>query len=129
MKSRKLGVVRGGGNVFRDLGHKNADAEQFKAMLAAEIIKALDRAGLDAESIPPSPLVRTKIRCELTIHPMTKRVQHYCYLDIFQCRSHWREQDVHDQQGLRSRRRWQALSQASPFLQCSFSARYAEVVA
>ena len=26
----KLDVARGGGNVFRDLGHKNADAEQFK---------------------------------------------------------------------------------------------------
>ena len=37
MKSEKLDVVRGSGNVFRDLGHKNADAEQFKAMLAAEI--------------------------------------------------------------------------------------------
>ena len=28
---------------FRDLGHKDADAERFKAILAAEIIKALDR--------------------------------------------------------------------------------------
>jgi predicted XRE-type DNA-binding protein len=46
MKSQKLEVVRGSGNVFRDLGHKNADAEQFKAILAAEIIKALDRDGL-----------------------------------------------------------------------------------
>jgi hypothetical protein len=44
MKRGKLGVVRGSGNVFRDLGHENADAEQFKAILAAEIIKALDRA-------------------------------------------------------------------------------------
>jgi predicted XRE-type DNA-binding protein len=43
MKSEKLEVVRGSGNVFRDLGHKNADVEQFKAILAAEIIKALDR--------------------------------------------------------------------------------------
>jgi predicted XRE-type DNA-binding protein len=39
-------VVRGSGNVFRDLGHKNADTEQFKAILAAEIIKALDRERL-----------------------------------------------------------------------------------
>ncbi len=39
-------VVRGSGNVFRDLGHKNADIEQFKAILAAEIIKALDRKAL-----------------------------------------------------------------------------------
>lgn len=42
----KLEVVRGRGNVFRDLGHKNADAEQFKAILAAEIIKAIDRERL-----------------------------------------------------------------------------------
>src|SRR5271170_2536089 len=46
MKKDKIEVVRGSGNVFRDLGHKNADAEQFKAILAAEIIKALDREGL-----------------------------------------------------------------------------------
>ena len=46
MKSEKLEVVRGSGNVFRDLGHENADAEQFKAILAAEIIKALDREHL-----------------------------------------------------------------------------------
>jgi predicted XRE-type DNA-binding protein len=32
--------------MFRDLGYKNADVEQFKAILAAEIIKALDREGL-----------------------------------------------------------------------------------
>ena len=46
MKSQKLEVVRGSGNVFRDLGHENADVEQFKAILAAEIIKALDREHL-----------------------------------------------------------------------------------
>ena len=39
----KLDVVRGSGNVFRDLGHANPDAEQCKALLAAEIIKTLDR--------------------------------------------------------------------------------------
>jgi len=32
--------------VFRDLGHAKADADQFKAILAAEIIKALDRERL-----------------------------------------------------------------------------------
>jgi predicted XRE-type DNA-binding protein len=46
MKGEKLELVRGSGNVFRDLGRKNADAEQFKAILAAEIIKALDRERL-----------------------------------------------------------------------------------
>ena len=46
MKSDKLQLVRGSGNVFNDLGHQNADIEQLKAMLAAEIIKALDREHL-----------------------------------------------------------------------------------
>jgi predicted XRE-type DNA-binding protein len=46
MKAEKIEVVRGRGNVFRDLGHKNPDAEQFKAILAAEIIKTLDRQHL-----------------------------------------------------------------------------------
>jgi predicted XRE-type DNA-binding protein len=50
MKSEKLDVVRGSGNVFRDLGNKNADAEQFKSILAAEIIKALDREHLSVRA-------------------------------------------------------------------------------
>src|SRR2546427_11315226 len=50
MKGEKLEVVRGSGNVFRDLGRKNADVEQFKAILAAEIIKVLDRDGLSVRA-------------------------------------------------------------------------------
>src|SRR5258707_7382157 len=50
MKAEKLEVVRGSGNAFRDLGHKSADVEQFKAILAAEIIKALDREGLSVRA-------------------------------------------------------------------------------
>jgi predicted XRE-type DNA-binding protein len=46
MKRGGLEVVRGSGNVFRDLGYKTADGAQLKALLAAEIIKALDRQGL-----------------------------------------------------------------------------------
>ena len=46
MKGEPLEVVRGSGNVYRDLGQDNADVKQFKALLAAEIIKALDRDGL-----------------------------------------------------------------------------------
>lgn len=46
MRGARLEIKRGSGNVFRDLGHTNADIEQFKAILAAEIIKALDREGL-----------------------------------------------------------------------------------
>ena len=33
-------------NVFRDFGHEQADVEQFKAILVAEIIKMLDREEL-----------------------------------------------------------------------------------
>jgi phage-related protein len=32
-------LVRGSGNVYRDLGKDDADLQQFKALLAAEIIK------------------------------------------------------------------------------------------
>ena len=46
MKKGKLEVTRGSGNVFRDLGRANADVDQFKAVLAAEIIKAFDRQEL-----------------------------------------------------------------------------------
>ncbi|HEX7774354.1 MAG TPA: helix-turn-helix transcriptional regulator [Pyrinomonadaceae bacterium] len=46
MRSKKLEVVKGSGNVFRDLGQKNSDIAQFKAILAAEIIKVLDREEL-----------------------------------------------------------------------------------
>jgi predicted XRE-type DNA-binding protein len=42
--------VRGSGNVCRDLGRKDADVEQLKALLAAEIVKALDRDELTARA-------------------------------------------------------------------------------
>jgi predicted XRE-type DNA-binding protein len=46
MKSEKIEIVRGSGNVFRDLGTPNAYVCQFKSILAAEIIKTLDREQL-----------------------------------------------------------------------------------
>lgn len=46
MNEKHEDVVRGSGNVYRDLGHKNPDIKQFKAVLAAEIIKTLDREKL-----------------------------------------------------------------------------------
>jgi predicted XRE-type DNA-binding protein len=46
MKREKIEVVHGSGNVFRDFGYENADVEQLKAILAAEIIKMLDREKL-----------------------------------------------------------------------------------
>jgi predicted XRE-type DNA-binding protein len=42
--------VRGSGNVFRDLGYENADVEQLKALLAAEIIHTLDRENLSVRA-------------------------------------------------------------------------------
>ena len=42
-----LKVVRGSGNVFRDLGHENADVEQLKAILAAEFQRLTVRAAHD----------------------------------------------------------------------------------
>jgi len=46
MKSETVEIVRGSGNAFRDLGHASADVEQLKAILAAEIIRLLDRRQL-----------------------------------------------------------------------------------
>ena len=46
MKGERIDAVRGSGNVFRDLGHASPDVEQLKAILAAEIIKMLNREGL-----------------------------------------------------------------------------------
>ena len=46
MTEKKVEVVRGSGNVFRDLEQKHSDLDQFKAILAAEIIKTLDRQKL-----------------------------------------------------------------------------------
>jgi predicted XRE-type DNA-binding protein len=39
-------LVRGSGNVFRDLGKDDADLLQLKALLAAEIVKKLEKQKL-----------------------------------------------------------------------------------
>jgi predicted XRE-type DNA-binding protein len=46
MKEEKLEVVRGSGNIFSDFGDADADVRQLKVILAAEIIKKLDKDGL-----------------------------------------------------------------------------------
>ena len=46
MTDEPLEVERGSGNVYRDLGKNNPDLRQLKALLAAEIIKWLDREKL-----------------------------------------------------------------------------------
>jgi hypothetical protein len=43
-------VARGAGNVYRDLGHSDADVKQLKALLAAEILKTLDRTRMEVPS-------------------------------------------------------------------------------
>lgn len=42
MKEESLELIRGSGNVYRDLGIADADVRQLKAILAAQIIKTLD---------------------------------------------------------------------------------------
>ena len=54
MTKTKLKTVRGSGNIFRDLGRPDAELQQLKALLAAEIVRVLDEGGLTvrmAESI------------------------------------------------------------------------------
>jgi len=38
----EIELIRGSGNVFRDVGHPNPDVEQLKAVLAAQIIAVMD---------------------------------------------------------------------------------------
>jgi len=46
MKDEEIELVHGSDNVFRDFGDTDADVLLGKALLAAEIIKLLDREGL-----------------------------------------------------------------------------------
>jgi len=46
MKKEKLELIRGSGNLYRDLDIADADVRQLKAILAAEIIKTIDKKGL-----------------------------------------------------------------------------------
>ena len=46
MKKEQLELIRGSGNIYRDFNMADADVRQLKAILAAEIIKTLDRGGL-----------------------------------------------------------------------------------
>src|ERR1700693_3850176 len=43
MKMNHKELISGSRNVFRDLGKQNADIQQLKAILAAEIIRTLDK--------------------------------------------------------------------------------------
>ena len=46
MKKEQLEIIRGSGNIYRDFNMPDADVRQLKAILAAEIIKTLDKKGL-----------------------------------------------------------------------------------
>lgn len=46
MKKERPGIVRGSGNIYQDFDLPDADVRQLKSILAAEIIKALDRKSL-----------------------------------------------------------------------------------
>ena len=46
MKKEQLETVRGSGNIYRDFDVPDADVRQLKSILAAEIIKTLDKKGL-----------------------------------------------------------------------------------
>ena len=48
MKKEPLELIRGSGNIYRDFDVPDADVRQLKAILAAEIIKTLDKKGLTA---------------------------------------------------------------------------------
>jgi predicted XRE-type DNA-binding protein len=44
--SDETDMIRGSGNLFRDLGHPDADREQLRGLLAARIIGVLDERKL-----------------------------------------------------------------------------------
>jgi predicted XRE-type DNA-binding protein len=46
MKKEKLELIRGSGNIYQDFNVADADTRQLKALLAAEIIKKLDKDGI-----------------------------------------------------------------------------------
>ena len=50
-KHKKIEVVHGSGNVFRDFGDPNADTEQLKCILASRIIGILDDRKLSVRKV------------------------------------------------------------------------------
>jgi len=44
--TEKIELIKGSGNVYADLGRPNAGLEQARALIASEIIRALDARGL-----------------------------------------------------------------------------------
>jgi predicted XRE-type DNA-binding protein len=50
MKKSEAEIIRGSGNIYRDFNLPNADVRQLKAILAAAIIKTLERRGLSVRN-------------------------------------------------------------------------------
>jgi predicted XRE-type DNA-binding protein len=48
--NEKLKIVKGSANVFRDMGEKDADIKQTKALLAAEILRIFDKEKLSVRA-------------------------------------------------------------------------------
>jgi len=46
VRDKEFDIIRGSGNVYRDFGDPDADVKQLKAILAAAIIRSLDRQGM-----------------------------------------------------------------------------------
>jgi predicted XRE-type DNA-binding protein len=46
MNDTDSNIIRGSGNVFRDLGHPDADREQLRSLLAARVNGVLDERNL-----------------------------------------------------------------------------------
>jgi predicted XRE-type DNA-binding protein len=54
MSDKNFELMRGSGNIYRDLGRPNADLEQARAIIAAKIIRIIDARKLstrDAEKL------------------------------------------------------------------------------
>jgi hypothetical protein len=60
VKNEPLKLIWGSGNVYLDLGQDDADLKQLKALLAAGIIKTLDRDKLTVRADKWS-LIRIRI--------------------------------------------------------------------
>ena len=50
MKKHDSEIIRGSGNIYRDFNLPDADVRQLKAILAATIIKTLDRRGMSVRN-------------------------------------------------------------------------------
>jgi predicted XRE-type DNA-binding protein len=50
MRKHESEIVRGSGNIYRDFNLPDADVRQLKAILAAAVIKTLDRRGLSVRN-------------------------------------------------------------------------------